>query len=575
KTELTTWLGEMGIAIALALVCSLFSSMTLIPLLAGRFLKPGRTAPLPLFTWIEDRYVGVLTWTLRHRVATFALLVVGLVAGMAPFALDLVNTDPFSAQVNERLVVDYEFTDFVYKSEAEAVVTRVERAIEPHREELMVESIYSFFASNEAGTTLTLSRRDLGDDDVKALREKLRSILPEIPGVTLTFSGDDDDANGSTSFALNIFGQDSAVLTQLAEEARRRLETVDDVSDVSTSFGRTRKEIQVRIDRDKAARLGLSAQEVSETFSFVLGSFRLPRFNDGAREVETWLALRLEDRAGLEDLEAIPFRDVEGKPVLLGDIATFEVVDKPQEIERENRKVRVALRANYGGEDWEATRETVTELMDAFALPGGYSWSWNARILEQDTQDQQMGVNFLLALVLVYLVMASLFESVSQPFAILFSIPFAIPGAAWLLAIADAPFNLMSQIGLLILMGIVVNNGIVLLDHMNQLRAGGMEREAAILQAGRDRMRAILMTASTTIIGLVPLAFGGSRVGGLFYYPLALTVMGGLISSAVLTLVVLPYVNLGVEGFASWVSGLWRASRPRRKPVASADVSPA
>ncbi|MEM9599172.1 MAG: efflux RND transporter permease subunit, partial [Acidobacteriota bacterium] len=184
KTELTTWLGEMGIAIALALVCSLFSSMTLIPLLAGRFLKPGRTAPLPLFTWIEDRYVGVLTWTLRHRVATFALLVVGLVAGMAPFALDLVNTDPFSAQVNERLVVDYEFTDFVYKSEAEDVVTRVEQAIEPHREELMVESIYSFFASNEAGTTLTLSRRDLGDDDVKALREKLRSILPEIPGVT-------------------------------------------------------------------------------------------------------------------------------------------------------------------------------------------------------------------------------------------------------------------------------------------------------------------------------------------------------------------------------------------------------
>jgi HAE1 family hydrophobic/amphiphilic exporter-1 len=138
-----------------------------------------------------------------------------------------------------------------------------------------------------------------------------------------------------------------------------------------------------------------------------------------------------------------------------------------------------------------------------------------------------MGVNFLLALLLVYLVMASLFEPLAQPFAILFSIPFALPGAAWLLAATGTPFNMMSQIGLLILMGIVVNNGIVLLDHMNQLRNAEMGTEEAILQAGRDRMRAILMTASTTIIGLAPLALGGSRAGGLFYYPLAITVMGG------------------------------------------------
>ncbi len=130
----------------------------------------------------------------------------------------------------------------------------------------------------------------------------------------------------------------------------------------------------------------------------------------------------------------------------------------------------------------------------------------------------------------------------------------------------------MSQIGLLILMGIVVNNGIVLLDHMNQLRKQGMEREAAILQAGRDRMRAILMTASTTIIGLLPLAIGGSRVGGLFYYPLALTVMGGLMSSAVLTLVVLPYINLGVEGVASWLRTLWSTSGVRVQPAAPVEA---
>ena len=185
-----------------------------------------------------------------------------------------------------------------------------------------------------------------------------------------------------------------------------------------------------------------------------------------------------------------------------------------------------------------------------------------------------MGINFLLALVLVFLVMASLFESLAQPFAILFSIMFALPGAGWLLVVTDTPLNLMSQIGLLILMGIVVNNGIVLLDRMNQHRAAGLSPHDAILEAGRDRMRPILMTATTTIIGLAPLALGGSTVGGLFYYPLARTVMGGLISSAFFTLLALPYLTLGVEGIAAWMRRVWTASSGRRQPVETGGPTP-
>ena len=196
------------------------------------------------------------------------------------------------------------------------------------------------------------------------------------------------------------------------------------------------------------------------------------------------------------------------------------------------------------------------------------------RILEQGEEGQQMLINVLLALVLVYLVMASLFESVTQPFAILFSIPFALPGATWLLAATRTPFNLMSQIGLLILIGIVVNNGIVLLDHLNQLRQAGIPREQAILQAGRDRLRAILMTALTTVVGLVPLAAGSSAVGGAYYFPLARTVMGGLISSTLLTLIVLPYINDRVESATGWMQRLWESSRPPR-PATEESAGPA
>src|SRR5436309_1915958 len=201
--------------------------------------------------------------------------------------------------------------------------------------------------------------------------------------------------------------------------------------------------------------------------------------------------------------------------------------------------------------------------MNAFDLPPGYTWSWDDKILEQGEENQQMGINFLLALVLVYLAMASLFESMAQPFAILFSIPFALPGAAWLLAATRTPFNIMAQIGLLMLIGIVVKNGIVLLDHMNQLRRAGLGRDDAILQAGRDRLRAVLMTALTAIVGLIPLALGRSTLGGdVYYYPLARTVIGGLASSTLLTLSVLPCINLGVEAAARWVRDPWRASDP-------------
>ncbi len=561
KSELTTWLGEVGIAIALSLVCSLFSSLTLIPLMTARFLPAGKSKPIPLITGLEDRYVKLLAWTLRHKWSTAALLLlVVMPVGFLPFIAEWVEMSQFSGTVNERLYLDYEFADFTYKSESEDIVDQVEAAVYPRLAEFETASLYSFYTSNDAGTTFTLARKDMDAKEVKALRAKIREALPEIPGVELAFYEDADSGGGSTYFAVNIFGQDSGILAKLADETQRRLETIDGIEDITSTLGRSRKEIQVSIDREKAARLNLTAQEVADTFSFTLGSFRLPRFNDGDREVDTWLGLRLQDRQDLADLKNIPFRDVEGLPVTLGDIASFNVVDKPEEIDRENRKVRVAIRATYEGEDWDDVREEIAGLMDNFNMPGGYSWSWNQRILEQDTQGQQMGVNFLLALILVYLVMASLFESLAQPFAILSAIFFALPGAAWLLAATGTPFNMMSQIGLLILMGIVVNNGIVLLDHMNQLRKAGMGTEAAILQAGRDRMRAILMTAFTTIIGLAPLALGGSRVGGLFYYPLAITVMGGLISSAVLTLIALPSVNLFFEGVAHWMRRVWSGS---------------
>jgi hydrophobic/amphiphilic exporter-1 (mainly G- bacteria), HAE1 family len=573
STGLTTWLREMGITISLALACSLFSSLTLIPLMSAHFLRKRQTKPSRSINWMEDRYAGVLGWTLRHKVATFAILIAALGVGFTPFFAGMVDTSQFSATVNKRLYLNYEFDDFHYKSDAERAVNQVEAYLFPKQEELLIESIYSFYMENRAGTTLILNRQDLDDDAIKELREKVREGLPEIPGVRVFFYEDADSGGDNTFFAVKFFGQDAGVLRNLAAEMERRLDTVDGVRDISSSFKRGRNEIQVTIDRDKAARLGLTAQDVSNIFSFTLGGMRLNRFNAGDREVETWIALRREDRRNLDDLKKLQFGTNDGRQVQLGEIAEFEVVRREEEIVREGRKVRSAVYAIYEGEEWDEAREEISSLASSLNMPPGYFWGWNDRIMEQDEQGAQMGTNFLLALILVYLVMASLFESLAQPFAILLSIAFALPGVGWILALSGTPFNLMSQIGLLILMGIVVNNGIVLLDRMNQLRRSGLSRDESILQAGRDRMRPILMTATTTIIGLTPLALGGSTVGGLFYYPLARTVMGGLMSSAFFTLLALPFIAILAEGVAGWLRRIWLASGARKPVIATAGAA--
>ncbi len=571
STDLTTWLREIGIAITIALSCSLFSSLTLIPLMSAHFLGRKRSRPIPAIVWLEERYARILGWTLGHRWKTAGLLLGILGLGVVPFAAGLVESAIFSGTVNERLFLRFEFADFTYKSQAERAIDKVETVLDANRERFHIASIYSFYQENRAQITMVLDRKNFTDDEVRELRNEIREELPEIAGAKLYFDDDADTGGDTTYFAVKFFGQDTGLLEDFANEAARRIETLEGVQDVRTSFRDAQREIEVRIDRARAERLGLTAQDVADIFSFTLGAMRLPRFNAGDREVETWLALRLEDRENLEDLKKLQFGGgADGRrPVQLGEVADFRVVERPREIERENRKVRVAVRATYEGESWNDTQEEIEGLMDAFDLPPGYSWSWNDRLVEQQDQGQQMAVNFLLALVLVYLVMASLFESLAQPFAILFSILFALPGAVWMLAATGTSFNLMAQIGLLILMGIVVNNGIVLLDHVNQLRRSGLEREVAILRAGRERLRPILMTAATTVIGLVPLAIRGPATGGIFYYPLARTVMGGLLSSAVLTLIVLPFISVLIEELSGWAHGLWAASRPSRPDAAA------
>lgn len=563
KTNITIMLGEAGFTISVALIASLAVSLLLIPLLAAWLLRSRSPVEPPSIRWLEDRYVRALRWTFRHKGWTFAIVMGSLVVGFLPFGLKLLETSTFSGGVNRRLRLQYEFADFVYKSEAERKVRQVEDFLWAHKEEFLVRDLYSFFGENQAMTVIVLSQEDLSDSYLKELRQKVRNAMPAVSGTKVFFDNDSEEGGSETYFSVRLFGNDVEGLNRWSETVAQRLEAVENVEDVMTSARRGRREIQAKLDSERARRLGLAPGDMAQMFGFTLGGMRLARFNAGEREVEINLALALEDRENLEDLRQLVVTNREGRPVQLAEVADFQVVPRAQSIERENRKIRAQVRATFEGKNFGPTREQIAAMMDSLGLPPGITWSFNDRIQEQGEEGKQMMLNYLLALALVYIVMASLFESLAQPFAILFSIPFSLVGATWLLALTGTPFNLMANMGVLILMGIVVNNGIVLLDRVNHYRREGHGREEAIMLAGRDRLRPILMTALTTVLGLLPLALGRTGMGGwAYYYPLARTVMGGLVTSTALTLIVLPCISYGIESLALWMGRTWRAGTP-------------
>ncbi len=311
---------------------------------------------------------------------------------------------------------------------------------------------------------------------------------------------------------------------------------------------------------EEAARLGITPQDLAEIFGFTLGGRPLRRFQTEDREAEVLLTMSQKDVSRVEDLENFTLMSDGGVPILLGDLADFEIVERSRAIRRVDRKAVATLRAAYEGEEWDDARAAIEEELDAMALPAGYSWSFGDRITRQDTDLQTMAVNYLLALLLIYIVMAAQFESLIHPLAILISIPYALWGASWTLLFTDSPFNLMAQIGMLILMGIVVKNGIVLIDHVNKLRREGMDRSEALLVGGRDRLRPILMTAGATMLALFPMAVGRTGLDGLYYFPLARAVIGGLAASTVLTLVILPFFYTLLDDLAARARRVWQLS---------------
>jgi hydrophobic/amphiphilic exporter-1 (mainly G- bacteria), HAE1 family len=555
RTEISTWIGEVGRTIIFTLVCSLFLSLTAIPLAMGRFLQVGVGRQSPIIARIAGAHRRVLEWTLRHRPATVGIAFAVFVGAI--FLFMPVDKSAFTATKVEAVSMEYEFTDNLNYREVEKYVTRIESWIQARKDSLHVKSTYSYFTNNSATTRAYLASGYADDEGAEALRKALRERLPVLPGLELKLRGQNDDS-GPSGIAVRLYGEPGPRLDMLAEEVRRRLSRVAGLNDVVVGGERGRHEVEVVVDRDRAFRYGLTTSGVGGSVAQFFRGRQLPRFRGPDGEVQVQARLAEQDRSSLEGLRDMPLLAASGDEVPLGAVADFRAVRTPTSVERQQRRSILAVRGNVDSKKAGEIRKAVSREMESMSLPTGYSWSFGAAHEEESATQQEMLVNLLLALVLVYLVMAGLFESLLHPFAIMFALPFAFVGIAVVCFTTHSPFNIMAQIGLLILIGIVVNNGIVLVYHIHMLRERGMDRMAAILEGARDRLRPILMTTLCTILGMVPLAVGGNHVGDVLYYPLARTVMGGLAAATLLTLILVPCLYTLLEDGWAMVGRVWR-----------------
>ncbi len=556
-SEITILMKHVAVPIVIAMIASLVVAQTIIPMLSVRIAAPLEIASGSFLGRLQDRYAAALRWVLAHPGKTGLALLVIVASPAALFATKALKVDPFPQDAGRGLFLDYHIKGTHPLAQVEQAVDRVEAFLLANRERFDIQSVYSRYDTVSAQTLLQLSPKDAARVRAKDVMQWVADEMPEILIGEPSFQF--DQQGPGKGFGLQLSGDSTERLYDLSFEVSRQLASLPGLEGVHSEARSGDEQVHIVVDRDRAAQLEVTAEMIAATVAAAMRGDRLRELRTAEREVTMRLLFRASDRQAIEDLASLPISLPDGTTIGLGAVATFQIEPGDRAIERINRLTSVVIAGNLtAGTTLDEVKKIVEPIMKSFPLPPGYTWKFGRGAEQNDETVQTMLVNILLAFVMIYLVMAALFESTLLPVSILSSIVFAIVGVFWFLFATLTPMTFMAMIGILILMGVVVNNGIVLVAHIAQLRATGMERTAAIIQAGRDRLRPILMTTLTTLLAMMPLAIGDAQVGGgsnggPAYYPMARAIIGGLGFSTVVSLLIVPSMYVWLDNAARWL----------------------
>ncbi|MDJ0748817.1 MAG: efflux RND transporter permease subunit [Woeseiaceae bacterium] len=572
RSDVMVFLTHVAVTIIVALIASLLIAQTLVPMLAARLPAPPEPKAGALITRLTRRYERSLAWVVEHPKWAGLGIVIVCIIGILPMALGLVKVDMWPQDSGRRLEMPYHIEGQHSIETVEASVDRIENYLFSRQEEFNIESVYSYYQQDFAMSTLLLTDESDATLSTKEVIELIEADLPLIAIGSPSFNW--EQQGGGEGFSLQISGDSTEVLNDVGAEVVRILSSVEGLKDVRTDAESGDQEIRVLIDRERAASQGLTAQDIAQMISIAMRGENLREFRGEFGEVAVRLAFRENDRQSVEQLNDLPLFTPDGRRIPLGSVSDLSIGRSPETIQRTDRQTSVMVTASTSGEfTMDDVREPVSKLMDQFELPPGYSWKFGRGFERNDETQATMMTNMLLGVACIFLVMAALFESLLLPFSIILgSIVFSIFGVFLFFAATGTTFSFMAMIGIMILIGVVVNNGIVLVDHINNLRIEGLSRGEAIVLAGRDRLRPILMTVATTIVGLTPLAMGTTQIGGDGppYYPMARAIIGGLAFSTVVSLLVVPALYIYFDSLAAWGRRVMRNARSaqsRKKPT--------
>ena len=599
-SQMYTFLRPLGATFVTALVASLLISQLAVPLLMAwdlpallgrerlpgersRSFRPTRNLLLEPVARIYGRFVG---WTIAHPRLT--LLVGLLVCASAAYPVKNMQVDMGTSEKMVAMPIRLELTGSRDYEDVEAHTIVAEESLLANKQEIGIETLTCRYRDWGAWCDAFPGREIESEQEMSDFKQKISRALPEQPGVRYHVGERDgwwrrNRDPREVQFVLR--GDDMATLFALseafAEHLRARLPkgSGDDpeaggYDTITGPFNEGNQELHIILDTERLRRVGLRADEVAQRVSLAFQGVPLGRIRGPEGEVELRLSTgSLRDHAGegeeagpdLDDLEdlRIPLPPASAaatgaREVPLTSLARIELARSPWWVQRVDRQTEVRMKVRFFSPDPKANKAAVEAAQEGFVLPEGYSFGERTRWGRDEGEMLELAVNLGLCLILVYAVMASLFESFLQPGAILVTGLLGCFGAPWGMFLTKTTFDTTAMIGLFILIGIIVNNGIMLVDKVTQLRARGFGRDESLAQAGRDRLRPVLMTAFTTIFGLVPMLLHHPTLAGVYYHSIAIIIAAGLATSTLMTLIFLPSAYVLVENFSLTSRRVWR-----------------
>ena len=562
---------ELALVVAFSLICSLFVALTLVPMLASRFLTVvpdgERTGAVPgnerVLEAMENRYGGILVWALQHRMvvvlSTIALLGAALF-GTRYLSYEL-SPQAQADSIRIRMSMDQGTNIAILHSYLMEMDTVVQAILPPQDVLHYLRDVSNGSAEIEIQLVPQGERSMNADALADFLRARVQQAIPGMRVQVRAQSGMGfmsrmmGSSGGDDAVQIELRGYDLDQAVEVAQAVQQRVELIPGIADVNLSRLEGRPEQNIRFDRERMASLGISVADVSRAVQASIGGSRAGVFRDRGEEIDIVVRLRQEDRLNVQDIDNISIRASNGQVVPLSSLVTSSYDRGPTDIRRIDGQRVTFINANL--QSGEALGDAVDRIRADLAqmpLPDGFSLVYGGQYEEQQRAQRDFVMAIVMALVLIYMVMAAQFERYLDPLIVMLSVPLAIVGVVPMLLATGTTLNMQSFMGLIMLIGIVVNNAILLVDYINMMRRDeGMDLVPAVIKAGKLRMRPILMTTLTTVLGLMPLALG-IGVGAEMQASLGRVVIGGLLASTLITLVLIPVVYVAAYTLRSKIS---------------------